>query len=229
MRSKTSALWGPVAAFPKRPPRCSPKLSKAKPAATFRRCSTRCMNWSLPVKSKATSGSSPSSPACTNSLPASSAPSWRGTPSSPRLKVKPTSRFLPKPKRCDRPVRSVIKRSLRVSRSKAAEGTAPYTHLLHWSQLDHAQPIPPHPGPLPEEREKHRPTLEHCQDIRFADRLATILPLLGERAGVRGNGLRMVQLAPVQEMRVMCSALCRFRFRQYRTLRWRNFVNRGCS
>src|SRR5947208_8050358 len=64
--------------------------------------------------------------------------------------------------------------------------------------------IPPHPGPIPEEREKHRPTLEHCQDIRFADRLATILPLPGERAGVRGNGLRMVQVAPVQEMRVRC-------------------------
>jgi len=104
---------------------------------------------------------------------------------------------------------------------------------LHGSFISNAEVCwtthSPHPGPLPEEREKHRPTLEHCQDIRFADRLATILPLPGERAGVRGNGLRMVQLAPVQEMRVMCSALCRFRFRQYRTLRWRNFVNRGCS
>src|SRR5437762_12119745 len=44
------------------------------------------------------------------------------------------------------------------------------------------RPVPPHPGPLPEEREKHRPTLEHCQDIRFADRLATILPLPACRA-----------------------------------------------
>src|SRR5437763_206886 len=47
------------------------------------------------------------------------------------------------------------------------------------------RPIPPHPGPLPEEREKHRPTLERFQDIRFADRLAAIRPLPWERAGAR--------------------------------------------
>src|SRR5437763_5419261 len=83
--------------------------------------------------------------------------------------------------------------------AKAAEGTAPYTDLSFRMLKCVGRPIPPHPGPLPEEREKHRPTLEHCQDIRFADRLATILPLpacravassrrLGERAGVRGKG-----------------------------------------
>src|SRR5947207_7873902 len=91
------------------------------------------------------------------------------------------------------------------------------------------RPIPPHPGPLPEEREEHRPTLEHCQEIRFADRLATILPLpacravassrrLGKRAGVRGNGLRMVQPAPVREMRARGSALAAFAF-------YRSFVD----
>src|SRR5437762_11567043 len=93
---------------------------------------------------------------------------------------------------------------------KAAEGTAPYTDLSFRMLKCVGRPIPPHPGPLPEEREKHRPTLEHCQDRRFADRLATILPLLGERAGVRGNGLRMVKLAPVQEMRVRCREGSRF-------------------
>src|SRR5881227_17600 len=92
----------------------------------------------------------------------------------------------------------------------AAAFSAPYTDLSFRMLKCVGRPIPPHPGPLPEEREKHRPTLEDCLDIRFADRLATILPLPGERAGVRGNWLRIVQLAPVAEMRVMCSALCRF-------------------
>src|SRR5438067_1680663 len=40
--------------------------------------------------------------------------------------------------------------------SSALSRPAPYTHLLHRSQLDDAQPIPPHPGPLPREREDHR-------------------------------------------------------------------------
>src|SRR5437773_9359959 len=79
------------------------------------------------------------------------------------------------------------------------------------------RPVPPHPGPLPEERVKHRPTIEHCQDIRFADRLATILPLPacravassrrpGERAGVGGNGSS--QATSAFEMKDPCKVQC---------------------
>src|SRR5438046_921018 len=64
---------------------------------------------------------------------------------------------------------------------------APYTHFF----ISNAQVRPttrsPHPIPLPRERVKHGAPLEHWRAIRFADRLATTLPLLEERAGVRGN------------------------------------------
>src|SRR5437879_5798434 len=81
-------------------------------------------------------------------------------------------------------------------------GAAPYTDLSFRMLECVGRPVPPHPGPLPEERVKHRPAFEHSRDIGFADRLATILPLPGERAGVRGNWLRIVKVAPVEEMRV---------------------------
>src|SRR5205814_138129 len=97
--------------------------------------------------------------------------------------------------------------------AKAAEGTAPYTDLSFRMLKCVGRPIPPHPGPLPEEREDRRQSVGKSYVLAMFEGRAVLLPLLGERAGVRGNGLRMVQLAPVQEMRVRCSALCRFRSR----------------
>jgi hypothetical protein len=37
------------------------------------------------------------------------------------------------------------------------------------------------------EREQLLADLRNSNDVRFADRLATVLPLLGERAGVRAS------------------------------------------
>ena len=50
-------------------------------------------------------------------------------------------------------------------------------------------PLTPHPGPLPEEREN--PTQRFRIPMRFpvGDQLASVLPLLGERVGVRGQEL----------------------------------------
>ena len=48
------------------------------------------------------------------------------------------------------------------------------------------RPVPPHPYPLPEERERQGRYLRSCKVLGFADRLPGILPLLGERVGVRG-------------------------------------------
>src|SRR5437764_9683301 len=86
-----------------------------------------------------------------------------------------------------------------LGQAKAAEGTAPYTYLLHWSQLDHAQPIPPHPGPLPQpsrgrygsagrEREDRRQSVGQSYGLAILERRAVLPPLLGERAGERGKG-----------------------------------------
>src|SRR5437763_14576951 len=63
-----------------------------------------------------------------------------------------------------------------------------------------------HPGPLPQpsrgrygsagrEREDHRQSVGESYGLAMFEGRAVLLPLLGERAGVRGNGLRMVQLA----------------------------------
>ena len=97
-----------------------------------------------------------------------------------------------------------------LGQAKAAEGTAPYTHLLHWSQLDDPQPIPPHPGPLPQpsrgrygsagrEREDRRQSVGESYVLAMFEGRPLLHPLLGERAGlssavlltkegVRGNG-----------------------------------------
>jgi hypothetical protein len=56
--------------------------------------------------------------------------------------------------------------------------------------------LPFTPALSPEEREQLRTVFECSSDVRYADRLTVILPLLvasparTERAGVRGNGQR---------------------------------------
>ena len=47
----------------------------------------------------------------------------------------------------------------------------------------------PHPNPLPKERESHLPARRKIETLRMVPNRTTILPLLGERVGVRGNGL----------------------------------------
>src|SRR5438132_14116260 len=68
------------------------------------------------------------------------------------------------------------------------EHATPYPGLSFRMLKYVGRSVPPHPGPLPEERVKHRPTLDNYRGIRFADRLATILPLPGEGPGWRGIG-----------------------------------------
>src|SRR5437763_16337852 len=51
------------------------------------------------------------------------------------------------------------------------------------------QSVPPHPNPLPKERENRRPVRNHSQRFDLSSRWQMALPLLGERVGVRGKGL----------------------------------------
>jgi hypothetical protein len=53
------------------------------------------------------------------------------------------------------------------------------------------------PALSPREREQAGPVLELSSIARFVDRLTTILPLLGERAGVRGNATLEMQQVPL--------------------------------
>src|SRR5207248_1656916 len=50
-------------------------------------------------------------------------------------------------------------------------------------------PVPPHPNPLPKERESHLSARRKIETLRIVPSRTTMLPLLGERVGVRGNGL----------------------------------------
>src|SRR5260370_34626481 len=54
--------------------------------------------------------------------------------------------------------------------------------------LNPPQTVPPHPYPLPRERENARQSVNISQTLGQSQRAALLLPLLGERAGVRGNG-----------------------------------------
>ena len=89
---------------------------------------------------------------------------------------------------------------------KAAEGTAPYTHLLHWSQLDHAQPIPPHPGPLPQGEGGSSPIGRRiaCPGNVRGSGGASPSP----RGEGRGEGEWVVQHTSAFEMKDPCKVQC---------------------
>src|SRR5207248_5447161 len=69
----------------------------------------------------------------------------------------------------------------------AGRAIAPYTHF-HFGRFFRT-PVPPHPNPLPKERESHLPARRKIETLRMVPNRTTILPLLGERVGVRGKGL----------------------------------------
>ena len=73
------------------------------------------------------------------------------------------------------------------SPGRTAEQLAEAHHGFVVPGCELGQRVPPHPDPLPQERAQQRQTLDISNRASFADRLAIILPLLGERAGVRGN------------------------------------------
>src|SRR5204862_6880985 len=102
----------------------------------------------------------------------------------PNPKKIPSSKFQPvsRERRCVAQICNLLyRRTVFCVRRGCA---APYTHLRHWSQLDHAQPIPPHPGPLPKEREDRRQSVGESPVLAMFEGRAVLLPLLG----VRGNG-----------------------------------------
>jgi hypothetical protein len=61
-----------------------------------------------------------------------------------------------------------------------------------------ARPVPPHPSPLPKEREHHRPACCGCGALRFIARRDTILPL--PKGAGQGEGEWDGGLAPALPM-----------------------------
>src|SRR5437763_8571422 len=91
-------------------------------------------------------------------------------------------------------------------RQKAAEGTAHYTHLRHWSQLDDAQPIPPSPRPSPQGEGGSSPVGRRivCPDNLRGSGGASPSP----RGEGRGEGERVVQHTSAFEMKDPCKVQC---------------------
>src|SRR5438105_2709060 len=93
-------------------------------------------------------------------------------------------------KRSATPLWMVFSERERAHNSKTASRftcPAPYRHF-HFGRFFRT-PVPPHPNPLPKERESHLPARRKIETLRMVPNWTTILPLLGERVGVRGNGL----------------------------------------
>ena len=65
--------------------------------------------------------------------------------------------------------------------------------MRSWELVLLASRLPLTPALSPRERGKPGPVLEHSPTAGFVDRRTTIHPLLGERAGVRGNGTLEMQ------------------------------------
>src|SRR5207248_6240778 len=91
----------------------------------------------------------------------------------------------------------------------AGRAIAPYTHF-HFGRFFRT-PVPPHPNPLPKERESHSSARRKIETLRMVPNRTTILPLLGERVGVRGNGLHKAVGVPLshKSQSAVAASLCR--------------------